>query len=75
MNWLERKILKEETMKWLKAHWPMVGSTIAAILPFLIPSLQAYIAANPKSTVAVLFSAVIAAYYANSPKQQNAPKE
>jgi hypothetical protein len=75
MNWLERKILKEETMKWLKAHWPAVGGVIAVIVPFAKPSIDAFIAQNPHSTLAVLLGAIVGAYYLNSPRQQAAPKE
>ena len=54
-------------MNWLKSHWPAIGSVVAAVLPFELPSLKAFIAANPHSTLGVLLAAVVAAYYAQSP--------
>lgn len=54
-------------MNWLKAHWPAVGAIISAVLPFELPSIKAFIAANPHSMFAVLLGAIVAAYYAQSP--------
>ncbi len=70
MNFLERAILRREAMNWLKAHWPAVSSAVGFAIPFLIPSFNAYIAAHPHTTEGVLLSALVAAYYANSPKQK-----
>lgn len=59
-------------MNWLKAHWPAVGAVIGAVLPFELPSIKAYIAANPHTFLAVLLAAVVAAYYQQSPLQKSA---
>ena len=58
-------------MKWIKAHWPTVVSVAGFAIPFLLPSLNAYIAAHPHSAEGVLLSALVAAWYSN----QNKPKE
>lgn len=54
-------------MKWLKAHWPAISAVLGGAATFLLPAVKAFVAANPKSTVGVLLSAVIGAYYAQSP--------
>ena len=69
MNVIERAILRRYAMNWLKAHWPAITALMGGALTVIIPGLQAIAAANPKTTVGVLCSAIIAAYYAESPRQ------
>lgn len=61
-------------MNWLKAHWPTVVSAVGFAIPFLLPSLNAYVAAHPHSAVGVLLSALVAAWYSNqNPQPKPAP--
>ena len=57
----------------LKKYWPTIVAAAGALLPFLLPSLKAYVAANPHTAIGVLLACVIAAYHAPSPNQQSAP--
>lgn len=57
-------------MAFLKKYWPHIASVAAFALPFLIPSFNAYIAANPHTTEAVLLSAILAAYHSIPPSQK-----
>lgn len=52
------------------AKWPHLAVAAGYALAFLEPSLRAWIAANPKSTGAVIAGAVIAAYHATAPKDR-----
>ena len=70
LNPIERTILRREAMKQFAKYLPSLGVAGLAALHFLLPSLQAFAAANPKSVVGVLLAAVIAAYHAPSPNQQ-----
>lgn len=70
MNVFERMILKEETLKFLKAHWPSIVAVLGGTLPLLIPGFAAIAAANPKSTIGILCAAILAAYNATAPKDQ-----
>ena len=57
-------------MNYVKKYLPHAGATVTAALVFLLPALDAYVSAHPKTTVGVLLSAVIAAYHATAPKDQ-----
>ena len=52
-------------MAWLKAHWPTAVSAIGFAMPFMLPSLNAYIAAHEHTEIGVLLSCVVAAWYSN----------
>lgn len=67
MNFIARAVLRKETMNWLKAHWPAISGVVAVVLPFELPSINAYIAAHPHTTLGVLLAAVVAMYYKQSP--------
>lgn len=60
-------------MKYLKLYWPTISAVAGGLITFLIPSIQSYIVANPKTAVGVLLSCVIAAYHAQSPSSQQSP--
>lgn len=60
-------------MKFLQKYWPTISAGAAAVLPFLMPSILAYISAHPHSTVGVLLAALVAAYHARAPKDQTPP--
>lgn len=68
LNPIERLILRREAMKFLKAHWPTIMAALGGVLPFLMPSLLAYVQAHPHTTVGVLLGAVILAYNSTAPK-------
>ena len=70
MNVLERFVLKEEAVKFLKAHWPSIVAVAGGILPVILPGLAAIAAANPKTTVGILCAAILTAYNASAPKDQ-----
>jgi len=57
-------------MQFLKKYWPTITAASGAALPFLLPSLKAYIAANPHTALGVLCACVIAAYHAKAPQDQ-----
>lgn len=57
-------------MNWLKSHWPTIAAALGGVLPFLLPSILAYVSAHPHTTVGVLLAAVVAAYNATAPKDQ-----
>lgn len=61
-------------MNWIKMHWVSVAGVLGIAIPFLKPSIDAFIAANPHSTLAVLLAAIVSAYYVNSPRQQTLAK-
>lgn len=71
LNPIERTILRREAMKQFVKYLPTLGATGLAVLHFLLPSLQAFVSANPKTVVGVLLAAVIAAYHSPSPTQQS----
>lgn len=57
-------------MNFLKKYWPTITAALGAALPFLMPSILAYVQAHPHTAVGVLLAAVIAAYHASAPKDQ-----
>lgn len=57
-------------MQFLKKYWPTLSAGAAAAVPFLMPSILAYIAAHPHTTVAILLGAVVTAYHSTAPKDQ-----
>ena len=57
-------------MKSLLTHWTSIAAALAAVLPFLMPSLLAYISAHPHTTLAVFLGGAIAAYNATAPKDK-----
>ena len=59
-------------MNFLKKYWPTIAATLGGVIPFLIPSILAYVSAHPHTTVGVLLAAFIAAYHATAPKDQSA---
>lgn len=58
-------------MNFLKKYWPTITAALGGVLPFLLPSLLAYVQAHPHTTIGVLLAAVIAAYHATAPKDQS----
>jgi len=71
LNLIERTILRREAMKQFAKYLPTLGAAGLGVLHFLLPSLAAYTAANPKTVVGVLLAGLIAAYHAPSPNQQS----
>lgn len=59
-------------MNFLKKYWPTIAATLGGVIPFLIPSILAYVSAHPHTTVGVLLAAFVAAYHATAPKDQSA---
>lgn len=57
-------------MSFLKKYWPTMAAAGGAAIPFLMPSLLAYVAAHPHTTVGVLLGCVIAAYHSTAPQDQ-----
>jgi hypothetical protein len=73
LNLIERMILRREVMNYVKSlltHWTSFAAVAAAVMPFMLPSLLAYISAHPHTTWGVLLGAVIAAYNATAPKDK-----
>ena len=68
LNFIERAFLRRKEMNWLKQHWPAVVSAVGWAIPFLLPSLNAYIAAHPHSAEGVLLGGLVAAWYSNQTK-------
>lgn len=62
-------------MKFLQKYWPTITAILGAVLPQIIPGLQAIAAAYPKSTVSIMCLAIIAAYHATAPKDVNIVKQ
>lgn len=67
LNPIERTVLRHYTMNFLKAHWPTITAALGVLIPFEIPSINAYVSAHPHSTIGVLLSAVVTTYYMKSP--------
>lgn len=61
-------------MNFLKKYWPTILSVGGAAVPFLMPSITAYAAANPKSIIGVLCACVIMAYHSTAPKDSTLRK-
>lgn len=57
-------------MKQFTKYLPTILATAGAAIPFLMPSLLAYVSAHPHTTVGVLLAAFIAAYHSTAPKDQ-----
>jgi hypothetical protein len=57
-------------MNFLKKYWPTLAAGAGTLVPFLMPSLLAYVAAHPHTAVGVLCGCVIAAYHSTAPKNQ-----
>lgn len=68
MNFIERAALRSYAMNQLKAYWPTIMSLAGGLVAFLMPSIQTYVSANPKTAVGVLLGCVIAAYHSTAPK-------
>jgi uncharacterized membrane protein len=67
LNVLQRMLLREETMQFLKKYWPTITSVAGGLIAFLYPSIQFYVSQHPKTAIGVLLSCVIAAYHAQAP--------
>jgi hypothetical protein len=74
LNLIERTILRREAMSFFKKYWPTITAAVGTLIPFLLPSLLAYVQAHPHTTVGVLLAAFIAAYHSTAPKDQNTLK-
>ena len=70
LNLIERIILRREAMSFLKKYWPTIVAALGGVIPFLMPSILAYVQAHPHTTVGVLLACVIAAYHATAPQNQ-----
>ena len=70
LNLFERMILRREAMQFLKKYWPTIAATLGGVIPFLMPSILAYVQTHPHTAVGVLLAAVVAAYHATAPKDQ-----
>jgi hypothetical protein len=57
-------------MSFLKKYWPTIGALAGVVIPFLIPSINAYAQAHPHTTTEVLLTAFIAAYHTRAPKDK-----
>lgn len=57
-------------MNFLKKYWPTIAAALGAAIPFLMPSLLAYVQVHPHTAIGVLLAAVIAAYHSTAPKDQ-----
>lgn len=55
-------------MKQFAKYLPTILAAAGAAIPFLMPSLLAYVSANPHTTVGVLLAAFIAAYHSPAPQ-------
>lgn len=51
----------------ISKYWPHLSGAALAIVYFELPSLQAYVAAHPKSFFGVALAAIIGAYHLDSP--------
>lgn len=60
-------------MQYLKKYWPTIAAAGGAAIPFLMPSLLAYVQAHPHTALGVLLGCVIAAYHSTAPKDQSGP--
>ena len=57
-------------MSFLKKYWPTIVAALGGVIPFLMPSILAYVQAHPHTTIGVLLACVIAAYHATAPQNQ-----
>ena len=56
-------------MNFLKAHWVWLTSALAALIGFLTPSVNAWVAGHPQYAVAVTGVWTVLAALAKSPRQ------
>jgi len=75
MNIIERAILRKETMNYLKAHWGTISAVGGGVIAFLLPSLQYYAAAHPKTSIGVIVGCLITAYNLSAPKDKLKPTQ
>jgi len=61
-------------MQFLKKYWPTITAALGGVLPFLLPSILVYVQAHPHTALGVLLAAVVAAYHASAPKDQQTLK-
>lgn len=61
-------------MTHLKKFWLTYGAFFTAFLYFLLPSIQAYVAAHPNTSFSVLLTAVVVASHLRSPWTPSTPK-
>lgn len=54
----------------LKKYWPTIMTVAGGVVSFLMPSVQAYVTANPKTAIGVLLSCIIVAYHSRAPKDK-----
>lgn len=57
-------------MEFLKKYWPSITAAAGVAIPFLMPSLLAYVSAHPHTATGVLLGCVVAAYHSTAPKNQ-----
>lgn len=57
-------------MQFFKKYWPTITAVLGSAVPFLMPSLLAYISAHPHTTLGVLLAAFVAAYHSTAPKDK-----
>lgn len=71
MNYFDKLIIKKEIVymiNWMKIHWPHVAAAGLAVLGFLVPAINAWIAAHPGTSLGSFLGLVIAAYNMTAPK-------
>lgn len=69
-NFIERLVVKEAVMNFLKKHWGRIVAIGGPLISFLLPSLHAYEASHPKTLVAVAIGAMLALYESTAPKDK-----
>lgn len=57
-------------MNFFKKYWPTITAALGVAIPFLMPSLLAYVSAHPHTATGVLLGAFVAAYHSTAPKDQ-----
>lgn len=55
-------------MQFLKKYWPTILASAGGLVTFLLPSISAAAASNPKTALGVLCGCVIAAHNMTAPK-------
>lgn len=57
-------------MSFLKKYWGTIAAVIVPLLAFLEPSLRAYDASHPHTSLALLMGALLTLYHARAPKDK-----
>jgi hypothetical protein len=71
INPIERMILRRVAMSFIKKHYGTIAGIAGPLFIFLVPSLHAYEASHPHTTLGVIIAALVTSYNLTAPKDKS----